>query len=195
MIKLIIFDFSGVVSVDEEDPYIEKFAKKHNISFDDLNELYTENLKKSERNEIPLSEVWNKVMEKFNIKGDYKDFVKEMMFTKTFYQETLKFVLELRKKYKTAYFSNYAEEYWDYVIKLEDLEKYFDFGIVSYQIGSRKPEPKGFKLILEHFNLKPDEAVFTDDAEKNLINAKELGINTIHFKNLEQFKEELNKLI
>ena len=36
--------------------------------------------------------------------------------------------------------------------------------------------------------LKPEEAVFTDDSEKNLKNAAEMGIKTILFTSLEESK-------
>ena len=194
MIKLIIFDLSGVVGNAEEPVYLEQFAKKNSIQLDELEGIYYEYLKKSERGEIPLRVVWEKTMEKFGISGNYKDYVKEMMKLKKFDGKVLDFVLKLRKEYKTAYFTNYAEEYWEVHETMIDISKYFDFGVVSCKIGSRKPEPKGFKVIMEHFDVKPEETVFLDDSEKNLANAKEIGISTIHFKNLGQLKAEFKKI-
>jgi HAD superfamily hydrolase (TIGR01509 family) len=194
MIKLIIFDLSGVISNAEEPIYLEKFAEDLNVNLEELQKIYFEYLEKSERGEIPLSVVWGKTLEKFNIQGDYKEFVKDMMSLKEFNKDVLEFVLGLRKKYKMAFFTNYAEEYWKIHETLIDLSRYFDFGVVSYQIGSRKPEVKGFKKIIEHFDVKPEETVFLDDSEKNLKNAKEMGINTVHYKGLERLKGELEKI-
>lgn len=194
MIKLIIFDLSGVIGNAEEPIYLEKFAKKYDISLDELKKIYYACLEKSEKNEIPLREVWEKTLNKFNIKGNYKNYAEEMMDLKEFDKEALDFIFKLKKSYKTAYFTNYAEEYWKIHEKLIDLSKYFDFGVVSYKIGSRKPEPKGFKAIMRHFKAKPRETIFIDDTEKNLKNAKELGIKTIHFRSLRQLKNELKKL-
>ena len=194
MIKLIVFDLSGVIGNNEEPLYLEKFAKKCKISLEELEKIYYAYLQKSERNDIPLRKVWEKTMDKFNIKGNYKKYVKEMMSLKKFNKKVLDFVLKSRKKYKTAYFTNYAEEYWKIHEKMIDLSKYFDFGVVSYKIGSRKPELKGFKVIMKHFKVKPDETVFLDDSEKNLKNAKGIGISTIHYKNLKQLKSQLRNL-
>jgi len=193
MIKLIIFDLSGVVANAEEPIYLEQFAKKHNIPLEKLEEVYFSYLKPSERNEIPLSKVWENTLKAFNIKGNYKVFIKEMMALKKFNQEVLDFIRELKKNFKTAYFTNYAEEYWKMHEQMVDLGPYFDYGVVSYRIGSRKPERKGFEAILNHFGLKPEEAFFTDDSEKNVQAAQEMGIHAFQFKNLKQFKEELKK--
>ena len=100
---------------------------------------------------------------------------------------TLNFVKQLRKKYKTAYLTNYNKDYWEYIKNKFDLNPYFDFGVVSYQIKSRKPSKEGFKTILDEFGLKPEQAVFTDDSIKNLSEAKKLGIFTIQFEHVDQF--------
>ena len=57
-----------------------------------------------------------------------------------------------------------------------------------------KPEPGIYRLLLERYDLKPEECVFLDDTEKNLEAAEAFGIYTIHFKNKEQAEEELKKI-
>src|SRR3989338_3159318 len=106
MIKLVIFDLSGVIGNAEESIYLEKFAEKHGISLGELEKIYYSFLEKSERGEIPLKDVWEKTLNKFNIKGNYKNYVREMMNMKRFNEKMLGFALSLRKNYKTAYFTN-----------------------------------------------------------------------------------------
>ena len=60
MIKLIVFDLSGVIGNNEEPLYLEKFAKKCKISLEELEKIYYAYLQKSERNDIPLRKVWEK---------------------------------------------------------------------------------------------------------------------------------------
>ncbi len=117
-----------------------------------------------------------------------------MIEKKYAFQKVLDLAGKLREKYKTAYYTNYPEDYWMFIAKKFDLKPYFDFGIVSYQFKTRKPEPKGFKIILKHFNVKPEEAVFIDDKEKNVKAAAELDINTIHLTNRKKIVDKL-KLI
>ena len=71
---------------------------------------------------------------------------------------------------------------------------YVDGGILSYRDKMVKPEPGIYRLLLERYDLKPEECVFLDDTEKNLEAAEAFGIYTIHFKNKEQAEEELKKI-
>ncbi|MBI4453052.1 HAD-IA family hydrolase [Candidatus Woesearchaeota archaeon] len=196
MIKLIIFDFSGVCYTEEEKPYLHIFADKHKLKFEEIEPFFNELIVKSERDEISGKEVWNRVMKEFKIKEKYgaERIIKEMVDIKEEKKDMLELARTLGKRYKTAFFTNYNRDFWLEVEKRFNPAKYFDYGIVSYQIISRKPEPKGFLGILEHFKVKPEEAVFTDDSLKNVLKAKELGINAIHFKGKDEFVKELKKL-
>ncbi len=53
-------------------------------------------------------------------------------------------------------------------------------------------EDKIFNHVLNSLKINPEESVFIDDKEKNLIFSKKLGINTILFKDYNQLKEELS---
>jgi HAD superfamily hydrolase (TIGR01509 family) len=56
-----------------------------------------------------------------------------------------------------------------------------------------KPDPEFFRVCLERIGAKPDEAVMTDDNAKNLEGAREVGIDTILFKDNESFQREFKK--
>lgn len=70
----------------------------------------------------------------------------------------------------------------------------FDPCILSCEVGLQKPGKEIFKLALERANLKPEECVFIDNKEENLIDPKELGFYVILFENNKKTLEELNKL-
>lgn len=61
-------------------------------------------------------------------------------------------------------------------------------------MGIRKPDVEIFKLYLGKVKCKPTEAVFIDDEEKLLVNARKLDIHVIHFQNPKQLKQELISL-
>ena len=194
MIKLIIFDLTGVCFNLEEAPFLKDYVTKHNLDHDDFMELYDENLKKAEVGKGTGINTWERVLEKFNIKENPASIIKEMIETKKAFIPTLEFAKSLKNKYQVTYYTNYCKDYWDEILKRFDMNTWFDKGFVSYQIRVRKPAAEGFMRILKHFNVKPEETVFTDDEEYRLEQAKKLGINTIHFNNLKEFKKQLQKL-
>ena len=69
-----------------------------------------------------------------------------------------------------------------------------DGGVISYETGFVKPEAGIYKAIIHKYDIKPQEAVFLDDVEANVLAASALGFHTIHFKNLDQAIEELKHL-
>ncbi|MFI5131511.1 MAG: HAD-IA family hydrolase, partial [Chitinophagales bacterium] len=71
---------------------------------------------------------------------------------------------------------------------------WFDGRVVSGVEKMRKPFPEFYKLLLERYNLNPDEALFIDDSLRNIRGAEKLGIKTIHFKDPEQLRRELISL-
>lgn len=194
MIKTIIFDLSDVCFNCEEPPFLIAFAKKYKLDFSDFDKRYQELLYQAENGIITGREVWRRALEHFSITADIDVIISEMIDGKEPFQDTLDLVKRLRENYKTAYFTNYNEDYWKLIEDKFDLTKYFDFGLVSYQIGARKPAVLGFEFILKKFGVKPEEAVFIDDTAKNLENPKKLGIHTIQFKGVSQLATELQGL-
>ncbi len=193
MIKLIIFDFSDVCFTLEEPPFLKKFAKKHNVPFSEFESFYNELLYQAEVDTFSGTELWKQILQKYNLNENVDNIIAEMMDAKEAHQDILDVAKSLRSKYKTAYFTNYNHDYWIKIEQKFDLSPYFDWGIVSYQVKTRKPAKEGFMIILDHFHVKPEEAIFIDDQENNLGKAKELGIKTILYKDKEQLIQELQK--
>jgi HAD superfamily hydrolase (TIGR01509 family) len=71
----------------------------------------------------------------------------------------------------------------------------FDFKVLSYEIGLWKTEAGFYEHALQKAGIKGEEAVFIDDEEENLRVAGKLGIRGILFKDTEQVKAELAKLL
>ena len=57
-----------------------------------------------------------------------------------------------------------------------------------------KPDPEIYRILLERFNLKPEECVFIDDFPKNIEAARKAGMNGIVFTDVKSAKEGLLKL-
>lgn len=111
------------------------------------------------------------------------------------YDYTVEWVKELKAKgYKLYYLSNYS---WpavrDCAKELEFLP-YMDGGILSFLEKVIKPDAAIYHLLMDRYGLKPEECVFLDDTEKNIIAARAVGMKGIVFKTKEQAIEELRKL-
>lgn len=98
------------------------------------------------------------------------------------------------KGYRCLYLSNFSEKARKECAASMDFLPYMDGGILSYQEKVIKPMPEIYQLLIDRYQLVPEECVFMDDTLRNLEGAEKFGIHTIHFKNQAQAIEELRKL-
>lgn len=97
---------------------------------------------------------------------------------------TIPMIQDLKSKgYKVYYLSNWSAWTHDLLQEAGKFEflKYMDGGLFSYDAGCMKPDPEIYKLFIEKYRINPEEAVFFDDKEENVLAAKKLGFHAIQF--------------
>jgi putative hydrolase of the HAD superfamily len=68
---------------------------------------------------------------------------------------------------------------WGNTYPRERIDALFDPVVISGEVGLRKPHRAIFELALERLALPPDQAVFLDDAEPNVLGARAVGMTAI----------------
>lgn len=107
----------------------------------------------------------------------------------------LPWVKELKEKgYRVYALSNWPKHIYDQREDKLDFLELMDGSILSYREHLTKPDPAVFHLLLDRYQICPEEAVFLDDTPVNIEAAGKLGIHGIHFRSLEQAKKELAEL-
>ena len=85
------------------------------------------------------------------------------------------------KGYRIYILSNFSRKAYRECADELDYIKKADGAVISYMIKMIKPDPEIYRYLLDTYDIKPEEAVFIDDTEKNLAAARAFGINTILF--------------
>lgn len=83
------------------------------------------------------------------------------------------------RKLKEKYLLGVVSDTWPSLERVfinKNLKQYFSTFIMSSIYGSNKAEKLLFKIAIEELNIKPEEAIFVDDSESNLISAEEFGM-------------------
>ena len=80
------------------------------------------------------------------------------------------------KGYRLYFLSNYSEKLHQDTVQHMDFMKMFIGGIFSYEVKCIKPDLKIYQLLLEKYKLCPEETLFFDDREVNVLAARKLGI-------------------
>ena len=63
--------------------------------------------------------------------------------------------------------------------------------VISGEIGMMKPDQEIFEHLLQSYHLVPEETVFIDDLEANIIGARRAGMHAVQFTNLEECRQAL----
>jgi putative hydrolase of the HAD superfamily len=71
----------------------------------------------------------------------------------------------------------------------------FDAVVISCEVGMRKPEPGIFELAARLLELSPDECVFIDDVEANVVAARAAGLVGVRHHDAAQTVSELSELL
>lgn len=95
-------------------------------------------------------------------------------------------------KYDFVLLSNDVSEWSAYITEYYQLNKYFQYKIVSGDVKCRKPEKKIYELTLEKTGKSSAECIFVDNSVKNLEVAAELGIHTVLYN---RDHEDYNRII
>ena len=188
--KNIIFDFGGVIHDIRYENVSEAFAR-HGI--DNLSNFYSKDFQTEEMDLFEKGMITPKQYRDYirRMTGhDLSDSVIDEIVNAILIDvptERVELLLQLRKKYHTYLFSNTNQINYDcFTSRLKQkfgfdiFKECFDASYFSHQMHCRKPDPEGFRRIVEEQGLNPSETVFVDDIAKNLEGAHAVGIEGIH---------------
>ncbi len=109
-------------------------------------------------------------------------------------------ILSYRKAgYKTMILSNTNQMHWEAASRKmiphegRDISDYFDRAFLSHEMGVRKPDAEIYRQVLERAGILPEETIFIDDNEMNVVAARESGIRAFHEKEGHRWIECLDK--
>ncbi|HSX15689.1 MAG TPA: HAD-IA family hydrolase [Candidatus Saccharimonadales bacterium] len=185
-IKAIIFDCFGVLRPDVIREVYERMGG--DTKLDDV--FISDTLYHSHMGRIPSSAPV--FAERLGVSTE--DWIKEVNADPND-QELLDYILSLRKKYKVGVLSNMGSGGLLRYFTAEELGKYFHATAVSGEIGFAKPQAVAYETIAGHLGVRLDECVFVDDRELYCEGARAVGMHAMLYKNLAQFRKDLEKLL
>lgn len=191
-IKNIVFDFGGVLlDLDIERSFIE-LAIVLDIGSNDLQLLVDKMmpyLSRFEKGEISSeSFIWH--VQKLTTKEvNPRDLIAAWNAMLLGWQpEKLEQLGKLGEQYPLYLLSNTNELHLQWVMKdLKETHNIIDFDdrffqktYYSYKIGRRKPDAEAFDFIIKDAGFDPEETLFIDDIEQNVIAARNAGLQAVH---------------
>ena len=186
MIKTIIFDIGGVLIGYDWTAYLMK-------EFNGDEEL-VERIKENVFGEHKWDEVDRGVLSDEELLASFTKNAPDIAKEITHFWETCgdalwqydfakDWIKELKSRgYQVLYLSNWSYHLRKLAAKQMDFLPLLNGGVFSCEEKLIKPDHAIYERIIEKYNLKPEECVFIDDSERNVIGARECGLYAVHAK-------------
>ena len=194
--KAILFDLGKVLVDFNFETGVQALHAACSISRNRLEEvLWDENwIRRYERGEISTSEFHAYLRETADLGMDLPDFCET--WSSVFLPDLLvseDLLLALKRKYPLILVSNTNELHIDFVRTNYRVLDYFDHHVLSYEVGSLKPDRKIFDYAIAVSGHEPEALFFTDDREENIVAARQLGMHAHQFKTELQLVDALQQ--
>jgi len=187
MIKAVIFDCFGVLTIDTWREFVASLPSDERGQASELNRAFGAGFvtKKDFQEEIQLL-TGRQPTDIDNTKHDHQ-------VTKN--TALLKYIASIKNDYKIGLLSNVASDWIKENFLSDDEQKLFDDFIFSHQVKMTKPEPQIFSLAAERLGVLPEECVLVDDIERYCRAAEAQGMKAVCYKDFGQTKNELQQLL
>ncbi len=103
-------------------------------------------------------------------------------------------LLKLKKRYKTALFSNSNPVHWARKMGEMQLGELFDYYYASHLMGCAKPEQQAYLKVLDGLSVPATQVLFFDDNQLNVDAARETGMHAETVVGFDQLVEKLKEL-
>jgi putative hydrolase of the HAD superfamily len=122
--------------------------------------------------------------------------IKEELFAKYFNPHldhgVVAVLSRLKNNARVVCGTNVFDSHYDYLVS-RGYYDLFDAVYASNKMGVSKPHSKFYRHILNAEGVRPEDAVFVDDAEVNVRAAEKLGIRSILFRDAERLRSEIER--
>jgi len=191
-INAVIFDWGGVL-IDDPAPVLFKYCanafgvseEQYIIAFDTcINDFQT--------GAVTEKQFWTNMAKRLKVSMPKANSLWTEAFMAAYKprQEMFSLASRMRKAgCKTAILSNTEKP----VVEIINKQKYdsFDITVLSCLEGTAKPGRKIYDLTLNRLGIPARQALFIDDKQENIDGAKQAGLQTILFKDVNQLKRDL----
>jgi len=194
-IKSVIFDWGGVLIDDPAPGLMQYCAEALSVSKENYIKAHSKFAEDFQKGFVSEDIFWERVCSELNVPKPKAHSLWTDAFKAAYVpREDMFSMADLLQEngYRTAVLSNTEVPAMRYFHQLQyDM---FDVLVFSCAEGIRKPERKIYDLTVEKLGSQPAQSVLIDDKPEYIDGAKQAGLNTILFRNIEQVKNELARL-
>ncbi len=197
MIKVVLFDFGGVIAEEGFREGLEAIARKNNLDastfFFQVVDLINSTgylTGKCEEHDF-----WESLRIATRVKGSDISLRVEILSRFIIRLRMLEVVELIKNKgLKTGILSDQTN-WLDEINLNHHFYQYFDYIFNSFKLGKSKSDSSLFTDVCEYLGVKPEEILFIDDNSYHILRANNTGYHTIYFTGYDEFMSKLEAFI
>jgi putative hydrolase of the HAD superfamily len=192
-LKAVIFDFGGVLARTRSQHLRQAWEQRLSLRRGEASELVFggESGRAAQHGWISDTEHWTFIQRRLGL-----DDATLTQFRRDFFAEDgidtdlLAYIDRLRSGYRVGLLSNATTAARRFFTE-SGIAAHFDAITISGEEGVMKPDARIYRIALGRLDVKPNEAIFVDDFNENVIAARALGMAGVHFADPQQARREL----
>lgn len=186
MLKLVVFDCDGVMFSSREanrayyNRLLEAFACPP-MDEQELQYVHIHNVDNSVRHIFRHhTHIAAETVQRYRQQLDYTPYLRFMEME----PDLVPFLQTIRPHYRTAISTNRTDT-MDTILETFQIRNWFDMVVTALVAPKPKPAPDGLFMIMEHFQVEPDEVIYIGDSEIDEEHCAAANVDLIAFKNPE----------
>lgn len=198
-IRAVIFDFGEVLCHQPTPEAIDRLARMFEMDSQSFFPIYLESRGPYDRGDLLPAEYWEKFAARLGVKLDGDAIARARQIDLELWSQINEVMIRWLQQihsagFKTAILSNMPSDMVSHLRNNFAWINHFDHHIFSAEVRSIKPEPAIYQHCIEALGVQPSEALFIDDRDANLEQARAVGIRSIRFQSVEQLRQDLQTL-
>lgn len=190
--KALFVDLGGVLADEGFVPGVRSFAKKQSFDPDALYAACHDGTWKEFTKGLVSEAVYLKAVQANFPKPFVAAQLREEVLSHTvLHHDVYDFLVALKGKYILGIISNHPAEWYGWLRQQFHLDDLFSVEAVSGLVHVRKPDPKIFQYALDHAQVRGEEALYVDDAEKHFVGARAVGMHTALYTGINDLRKIL----
>ena len=195
-IDLVAFDLGNVLCTVDEISAAKELAAKINQRWEYVHEIVFGQVAKLrfERGEITFDDHAHDAIKTLRLDMSITELTKIYNSVIAPSENMFPIVSQISKTHRIGLASNTSEPHWKYAQKFLPFSSLLNPVIVSYLVGTRKPEKVFYERLVNESGVPADRILFIDDLETNVEGARKAGIIGLQFSTLENLETALISL-
>ncbi len=184
MLKLVIFDCDGVMFSSRESNrlYYNHLLQAFDCPPMDEEELHYVHIHNVHNSIAHIFRKYKHIdpnaIDAYRQGLDYSPYLRHM----TMEPDLLPFLERIKPRYYTAISTNRTDT-MEIILDTFTLRPWFDMVVTALTAPRPKPAPDGLHMILDHFQVRPESAIYIGDSEIDQQHCAGTGVDLIAFRN------------